>query len=112
MNSRERILAALNHTEPDKVPIDLNGTIATAITLVAYNSLRKYLGLEEDKDPNISFLALGTVRVKDDIRKRYQIDTRPVWMKDSQKTPTQWMDDGTYYDDVGLRWKKASFYYF
>ena len=111
MNSRERILATLNHTEPDKVPMDLNGTIATAITLVAYNSLRKYLGLEEDKDPNISFLALGTVRVKDDIRKRYQIDTRPVWMKDSQKTPTQWMDDGTYYDDVGLRWKKASFYY-
>jgi len=111
MNSRERIMATLSHKEPDKIPIDMNGTIATAITLVAYNNLRKHLGIGEDKDPHISFLALGTVRVKDDIREKYQIDTRPVWMKDSQKTPTKWMDDGTYYDDVGLRWKKASFYY-
>ena len=84
MNSRERIMATLSHKEPDKIPIDMNGTIATAITLVAYNNLREHLGLSEDKDPHISFLALGTVRVKDDIREKYQIDTRPVWMKDSQ----------------------------
>ena len=54
MNSRERIMATLSHKEPDKIPIDMNGTIATAITLVAYNNLRKHLGIGEDKDPHIS----------------------------------------------------------
>ena len=43
MNSRERALAALNHQEPDKVPIDLGSTIVTSITRTAYDALRAYL---------------------------------------------------------------------
>ena len=35
MNSRERILKALNHEEPDRIPFDLAGTTWTGITNVA-----------------------------------------------------------------------------
>ncbi|NVM43339.1 MAG: hypothetical protein HWN79_00345 [Candidatus Lokiarchaeota archaeon] len=35
MNSRERVIVTLNHTEPDKVPIDL-GDYVTGIHMVAY----------------------------------------------------------------------------
>ena len=35
MNSRERLLAALNHKEPDRVPIDLGGTPTSTISLKA-----------------------------------------------------------------------------
>lgn len=45
MNSRERVLAALNHTEPDRAPFDLGGAQVTGIHVVAYRRLREYLGL-------------------------------------------------------------------
>ena len=46
MTSRERVKTALNHREPDKVPIDLSGHRSSGISAIAYAKLRKYLGLE------------------------------------------------------------------
>ena len=43
MNSRERILAAINHKTPDRVPIDLGATPSSGISVVAYQNLIKYL---------------------------------------------------------------------
>ena len=45
MNSRERVLAAINHEEADRVPIDLGGTGVTNISLKSYGNLRRYLGM-------------------------------------------------------------------
>ena len=44
MNSRERILAAINHKQPDRVPVDLGATPSSGISVVAYQNLIKYLG--------------------------------------------------------------------
>jgi uroporphyrinogen decarboxylase len=46
MNPRQRVFAALNHGEPDRVPIDLGGSDASGITAIAYNNLKSYLGLK------------------------------------------------------------------
>ncbi len=46
MTSRERILAALNHREPDRVPVDLSGYRSSGISAIAYPRLRTALGLE------------------------------------------------------------------
>ncbi len=46
MTSRERVLKTINFQEPDRVPIDLGGTTgASGIHVLAYNNLRKHLGL-------------------------------------------------------------------
>ncbi len=45
MNSRQRVLAALAHGEPDMVPIDFGATRSTGITAVAYARLRAHLGI-------------------------------------------------------------------
>lgn len=47
MNSRERVLASLNHKEPDKVPIDLGSTYNSGISACALYRLREYYGLEK-----------------------------------------------------------------
>ncbi len=47
MNSRERVRAAVEHTEPDRVPIDLGGMGSTNIMAVAYNKLKSYLGIDD-----------------------------------------------------------------
>jgi uroporphyrinogen decarboxylase len=44
MTSRERVLAALEHREPDKVPIDFGG-IHTSLHSFAHRNLMKFLGL-------------------------------------------------------------------
>lgn len=46
MTSRERILTALNHRDPDRVPIDLGGYRSSGISAIAYPKLRAALGLE------------------------------------------------------------------
>lgn len=45
MNSRERVLAAIRHEEPDRVPIDLGSTCVTNINLIAYGNLKRHLGI-------------------------------------------------------------------
>jgi uroporphyrinogen decarboxylase len=46
MTKRERVLSAIRHREPDKVPIDLGAMRSTGITAVAYSNLKKYLGIQ------------------------------------------------------------------
>lgn len=47
MTSRERVLTALAHKEPDKVPIDLGATYNSGISACALYRLREYYGLEK-----------------------------------------------------------------
>lgn len=45
MTSRERVLRAINHQEPDRVPIDLAATRQSGISASSYHRLKKHLGL-------------------------------------------------------------------
>jgi uroporphyrinogen decarboxylase len=45
MNSRERILCAMNHREPDRTPIDFSGHRSSGVSAVLYPKLRAFLGL-------------------------------------------------------------------
>lgn len=45
MTSRERVRMALNHQEPDRVPIDFGGMRSTGISAMGYNKLKKHLGI-------------------------------------------------------------------
>lgn len=46
MTPRQRITAALEHREPDRLPIDFAGTDCSSVHVIAYDRLRKALGLE------------------------------------------------------------------
>ncbi|PRR69897.1 uroporphyrinogen decarboxylase family protein [Neomoorella humiferrea] len=47
MNSRERIIASINHKQVDIVPIDLGSTTSSGISAIAYNNLKQYLGINK-----------------------------------------------------------------
>jgi len=47
MNSRERILAAIEHRQPDQVPVDLGATPSSGISAIAYANLKQHLGITE-----------------------------------------------------------------
>ena len=42
--SRDRVLAAINHQKPDRVPIDLGATPSSGISAIAYSNLVKHIG--------------------------------------------------------------------
>lgn len=46
MTSRERVVATLNHEEPDQVPIDFGSNFNTGVNVIAYNRLKKHLGIQ------------------------------------------------------------------
>ncbi len=47
MNSKERISAALQHQQPDRIPIDFGSTAVTGIHVLAVERLREYYGLDK-----------------------------------------------------------------
>ena len=47
MNSRERVMAAIDHKEPDYVPLDLGATPSSGISAIAYNNLKKHMGITD-----------------------------------------------------------------
>jgi uroporphyrinogen-III decarboxylase len=46
MTSKQRVLAAVNHRQPDRVPIDFGSTAVTGIHVSCVSALRDYYGLE------------------------------------------------------------------
>ena len=74
MTSRERVLSALNHGEPDRIPVDLSGHRSSGIAAIAYARLRDFLGLPKKPirvyDP-VQQLAI----VDEDVLQRFRVDT-------------------------------------
>ncbi|MGO8745577.1 MAG: uroporphyrinogen decarboxylase family protein [Thermoguttaceae bacterium] len=74
MTPRERVLTALDHREPDRVPIDFGGHRSSGIAAMAYAKLRKALDLPHRPtrvyDP-IQQLAI----VDEDVLERFHVDT-------------------------------------
>lgn len=48
MSHRQRVMKALNHQQPDRVPIDLGGTTASALVSIAYENLKRHLDVNTE----------------------------------------------------------------
>lgn len=97
MNSRERILAALNHQEPDRIPFDLGSTQVTGIHVVAYQRLREYLGLPQVKPimcDVIQQLALPDY----DVVEKLGVDVRGLFPRNSHNWKVVNRDVGDYWE--------------
>ncbi len=74
MNSRQRVLSALNHVEPDRVPIDFSGHRSSGIAAIAYRKLRKHLGLSQ-KPIRIYDIIQQLAIVDNDLLDYFGVDT-------------------------------------
>ena len=73
MTSRERILAAINHQEPDKVPIDLGATPSSGISAIAYGNLKRHLGIDSGQTL-VYDVVQQLAQPEEDILDRFGID--------------------------------------
>jgi uroporphyrinogen decarboxylase len=73
MNPRERLLAALEHREADRVPLDLGSSPVTSISAMGYHHLKRYLGL--DGEPvRVADIVLQLAEVEEPVRCRLGVD--------------------------------------
>jgi hypothetical protein len=76
MNSRERVMAAVNHRAPDRTPIDLGGMKGSGIAALAYARLKSALGLPGPV--RVSDVRSMTAEVEEPVRRRFGIDVVPL----------------------------------
>lgn len=78
MTSRERVRAALSHEQPDRVPLDLGGSLVTSIAIPAYAALRAHLGLPARPVEPLNE-ADGVAHVDEDCMEALGLDVVPVF---------------------------------
>jgi uroporphyrinogen decarboxylase len=107
MTPRERVRTALNHGEPDRVPID-SGGIVSSIHEEAYAALVRYLGREEK--PPILDAVQRIVLASEEVMTELGVDTRYLY----PAAPAGWQyredADGCWKDEFGVTYKRVGFY--
>src|SRR5512140_484298 len=100
MTSRERLDAALNHRQPDRIPVDFNGTAVTGMHVKCVIGLREHYGLEQRLvKVHEPYQMLGWV--DDDLQQVLGIDVQGPYGPETMfgyrnENWTPWrMDDGT-----------------
>jgi len=97
MTARERLLTALDHREPDRVPLDMGSTHVTGIAVRAYEGLRKELGLPA-VDPTIVDDVQQIALPDEDVAQRLGIDVRGLFPVTSNTITVPVADVGNYWE--------------
>jgi uroporphyrinogen decarboxylase len=108
MTSRERVLTALNHKEPDRIPWDFGATKVCKCHVIFYRKLLKELGIDEE--PVIAAKMGQHALISEAVQRRLECDMRtpyPPFLKDKSAVAKEWEDDKYYYyiDDWGTTMK-------
>jgi uroporphyrinogen decarboxylase len=104
MNSRERILTALDHREPDRLPFDLGSTQVSGIHVQAYRNLRAYLGLPA-VEPRLSDVIQQLALPDADFIERLGVDVCGLFPLNSHNWKINNLDVGNaweYLDEWGI----------
>jgi uroporphyrinogen decarboxylase len=110
--SRQRVLDALNHREPDRIPFDIGSSIETGITTQAYDRFVELTGLVEEPDDtlfNMFVQAGGFKQVPENILKRLEVDTRGMLVQLPSEPVPEIEFEGTtmtFRDEWGIKWAK------
>ena len=104
MTSRERVLAALDHQEVDRIPIDLSGTHNSTMCTIAYENFKQHLGVEA---PTVELSkSFEIVRMDEAVLRRLPVDTRSVFARGPSKSRVRWLDARTFVDEWGVTYRQ------
>ncbi len=98
MSHRERVLTALEHREPDRVPLSMNPTV------YAYQRLQEYMGLQVDPNPRVG--RWTDVAVHPVIAEKFGLDVLRVDIGSPRKKPAP-AGDNTFCDEWNVLWRKT-----
>ncbi|TXT59130.1 MAG: Methylcobalamin:coenzyme M methyltransferase [Promethearchaeota archaeon] len=97
MNSRTRIIKAINHKEPDQVPIDLGATPSSGISAIAYHYLKKHLKIHSGAT-RVYDVSQQLAQPEDNILERFNVDVIDVG-RAFNKSKEDWYETYTSHDN-------------
>jgi uroporphyrinogen decarboxylase len=102
MSSRERVLTALDHREPDRVPIEFGSSQLSSLLMgqpFGYRGLCEFLGLTDYPEPVINVYLNSVKNIDPRVMRRFGADLRWVMAggPDVERAP-----DGRLVDEWGL----------
>lgn len=78
MTPRERVLTAINHEEPDRVPLIIGVSNATGIKMKPYQGIKKLEGIDAPDNYIYQWPELGTAEIDETTMQRLHSDVRGV----------------------------------
>lgn len=78
LSSKERVLAAINHEQPDRVPLVIGVSNATGIKMRTYQDIKKIAGIEAPDNYIYQWPELGTAEIDEQTLQRLHSDVRGV----------------------------------
>ena len=108
MTSRERVWAAVNHREPDRVPFDVGGGGSTTLVAEAYQRLEEFWGMPR-REPRMMSKAFRLAYLEEDALVRLGSDTRAIGVKGFSKAPPPTGDPKLFRDAWGVLWRRAEY---
>src|SRR6056297_1075182 len=117
MTSRQRINTALNHKEPDRIPVDLGSTIVTSICKGAYIDLMKELDFKiEENEVEIMDVVQQLPFLDERLLNWAEVDAVPLMTNGPSDWELEIKEEGDYYtfiDQWGAKLyrPKDGFYY-
>ncbi len=113
MTPRDRVIAALNHQETDRVPIDLGSTWCSTTTIAFYERLKEHFGI--DSPTVLMERTMQVCMIDEYILRRLHVDTRFVCYNppELERNQTVELRENLYRDPWGIEWIKppSSYYY-
>jgi uroporphyrinogen decarboxylase len=96
MKPRERVMLALNHKEPDRIPIDLGATIVSSIAKKSYVELKQYLGLPVEEIKMLDYVQ-QLPYVDEALLQRFGVDFRLVQLPAATAPGLTIFEEGDYF---------------
>ena len=105
MTHRERVLTALRHEEPDRVPMDLGGCLASTIVASCYPALRRQLGLPvHAPEESLRYASLAVIEA--DVRAALDVDIVHAPNAFGTRKTVRVLSPLSFVDEWGVQWRK------
>ena len=102
MNSRDRVRLALNHREPDRIPIDLGGSICSSIHRGAYVDLKAFLDMDVEEIQMVDHVQ-QLPYLDETLLEWFGVDFRMVQLPAATAPDLSIFEEGDYYAFID-RW--------
>lgn len=95
MNARERVLTAIDHHQPDRLPIDIGGTGVSSAPLELQARMRAILGLRADPNPYLNYFDNA-------LQEYFGCDLRQIGLRGPRHAATRTDEKGRRLDEWGV----------
>jgi uroporphyrinogen decarboxylase len=105
LTPRERVLCALNHEEPDRVPLFIGTSGATTLLSPAYERLKSHLGVQHE--PRLMSRAMQYAQLDEEVMVRLGSDGRVLLPRAAASTLRREVSPHEFVDDWGVNWRMS-----